>query len=162
MTSSVYSWKTKPRVEGTSVGKLTMVNITVILHHVWLFVPLWTVARQVPLSLGFSWQEYWRGLPLPTPGHLLKPGIFRVQWSNPWILCLLHRTWTFLPTEPLGRPLSIHECILLPISRKPYMEKSCQSMSNLMQGKPSLTASSKILTTSLSFTYPSFWPKFFP
>ena len=32
-------------------------------------------ARQAPVSMGFSRQEYWRGLPLPSPGDLLDPGI---------------------------------------------------------------------------------------
>ena len=35
----------------------------------------WTVASEVPLSLGFSRQEYWNGLPFPSPGNLLDPGI---------------------------------------------------------------------------------------
>ena len=35
----------------------------------------WTVACQVPLSIGFSRQEYWSGLPLPSPEHLPKQGI---------------------------------------------------------------------------------------
>ena len=35
----------------------------------------WTVARQAPLSMGFSRQEYWSGLPFPSPGDLLDPGI---------------------------------------------------------------------------------------
>ena len=35
----------------------------------------WTVARQAPLSMGFSRQEYWSGLPFSTPGHLPNPGI---------------------------------------------------------------------------------------
>ena len=35
----------------------------------------WTVARQAPLSMGFSRQEYWSGLPLPSPGDLPDPGI---------------------------------------------------------------------------------------
>ena len=35
----------------------------------------WTVARQAPLSLGFSRQEYWSGLPFPPPGDLPDPGI---------------------------------------------------------------------------------------
>ena len=34
-----------------------------------------TVACQAPLSMGFSRQEYWGGLPFPTPGHLPDPGI---------------------------------------------------------------------------------------
>ena len=35
----------------------------------------WTVAHQAPLSMGFSRQEYWSGLPFPSPGDLLDPGI---------------------------------------------------------------------------------------
>ena len=35
----------------------------------------WTVAYQVPPSMGFSRQEYWSGLPFPSPGDLLHPGI---------------------------------------------------------------------------------------
>ena len=35
----------------------------------------WTVACQVPLSMGFSKQEYWSGLPFPSPGDLPDPGI---------------------------------------------------------------------------------------
>ena len=35
----------------------------------------WTVARQAPLSMGFLRQEYWRGLPYPSPGNLPNPGI---------------------------------------------------------------------------------------
>ena len=35
----------------------------------------WTVALQAPLSMGFSRQEYWRGLPFPSPGDLSYPGI---------------------------------------------------------------------------------------
>ena len=36
---------------------------------------LWTVAHQAPLSMGFSRQEYWSGLPFLFPGYLLNPGI---------------------------------------------------------------------------------------
>ena len=34
-----------------------------------------TVACQAPLSMGLSWQEYWSGLPFPSPGNLPDPGI---------------------------------------------------------------------------------------
>ena len=37
----------------------------------------WTVALQAPLSMGFSRQEYWSGLPCPLPGDLPNPGIGR-------------------------------------------------------------------------------------
>ena len=39
------------------------------------FVTPWTVAYQAPPSMGFSRQEYWSGLPFPSPGDLLDPGI---------------------------------------------------------------------------------------
>ena len=35
----------------------------------------WTVARQAPLSMGFSRREYWSGSPFPSPGDLSAPGI---------------------------------------------------------------------------------------
>ena len=44
------------------------------LSHVQLFATPWTVAYQAP-SMGFSRQEYWGGLPLPSPGDLPDPGI---------------------------------------------------------------------------------------
>ena len=45
------------------------------LNHVWLFVTLWTVAHQAPLSMEFSRQEIWSGLPFPSPEDLPNPGI---------------------------------------------------------------------------------------
>ena len=45
------------------------------LSRVRLFVTLWTVAHQAPPSMGFSWQEYWSGLPFPSPVDLPDPGI---------------------------------------------------------------------------------------
>ena len=45
------------------------------LSRVRLFATLWTETYQAPLSMGFSRQEYWSGLPLPSPGHLPDPGI---------------------------------------------------------------------------------------
>ena len=56
---------------------------------VWLFVILYTVARQVPLSMGFPSQEYWGRLPFPPP-----EGIFLTQGSNVhllwWQMCFYH------------------------------------------------------------------------
>ena len=45
------------------------------LSHVRLFATLWKVAYQAPPSMGFSRQEYWSGLPFPSPGDLPNPGI---------------------------------------------------------------------------------------
>ena len=41
---------------------------------VWQFATLWTIACQAPLSMGFLRQEYWSGLPFPSPGDLADPG----------------------------------------------------------------------------------------
>ena len=43
--------------------------------RVQLLVTPWTVARPAPLSMGFSRQEFWNGLPCPPPGHLPEPEI---------------------------------------------------------------------------------------
>ena len=43
--------------------------------HVQLYATPWTSAPQAPLSMGFSRQEYWSGLPCPPPWDLLDPGI---------------------------------------------------------------------------------------
>ena len=68
---------------------------TCVLSHVQLFVTLWTVAFQAPLSLGFSQQEYWSGLPFPLPGVLPDPGM---ETGSPTLQA------DSLPSEPPGKP----------------------------------------------------------
>ena len=46
-----------------------------LLSRVGLFATPWTAAYQAPPSMGFSRQEYWSGLPFPSPGDLLDPGV---------------------------------------------------------------------------------------
>ena len=53
------------------------------LSHVQLFDTLWTVARQAPLSLGFSRQEYQSGWPCPSPGGILDPGTGSTSFNSP-------------------------------------------------------------------------------
>ena len=77
-----------------------------VLSRVQLFVIPWTVACQAPLSMGFSWQEYWSGLPFPPPGSLPVPG-----GSNPYLLCLLHWQADSLPLSHLGSPNCIYVCV---------------------------------------------------
>ena len=48
-----------------------------------LSVTLWTIARQAPLSIGFSRQEYWSGLPCPPPGDLPDLGIEPISPASP-------------------------------------------------------------------------------
>ena len=58
---------------------LDNLHIAICVHacisHVQLFVTLWTVVHQAPLSVGFSRQEHWNGLSCPLPGDLPNPGI---------------------------------------------------------------------------------------
>ena len=55
--------------------KYNEILIVWLLSHVHLFVTLWTIALEAPLSMGFYWQEHWSGLPCPPPGDFLHPGI---------------------------------------------------------------------------------------
>ena len=69
------------------------------LSHVRLLETSWTVACQAPLSVGFPRQEYWSGLPFPSLGALLNPGIEPVPPMSPSLQA------NSLPTEPSGKPM---------------------------------------------------------
>ena len=78
------------------------------LQSCWLFVTLWIVVHEALLSMGFSRQEYWSGLPCPPPGDLPDPG------NEPVSLMSLH--WhEFFTTEPSGEKPQFHspQCIYL-------------------------------------------------
>ena len=66
------------------------------LSHVRFFATPWTVAHQAPPSMEFSRQEYWSGLPFPSPGDLPNPGI---EPRSPAL-----QTDTLL-SEPPGKPV---------------------------------------------------------
>ena len=66
-----------------------------LLSRVPLFVTPWTVAYQAPPSMGFSRQKCWSGLPFPSPGDLLDPGI---EPRSPTLQA------DTLPSEPPGKP----------------------------------------------------------
>ena len=68
------------------------------LSHAQLFVTPWLTAHQVSLSMEFSKQEYWSGLPFPTPGNLPNPGIKPTYSASPVL------TGRFLTTAPAGQP----------------------------------------------------------
>ena len=53
------------------------------LSRVRLFATLWTVVHQAPPSMGFPGQEYWRGLPFPSPGDLPGPEIESLSLMSP-------------------------------------------------------------------------------
>ena len=71
------------------------------LSRVWLFATPLTVAHQAPLSMGFSRQEYWSGVPCPPPGNLPHPGI---EPGSPTLRV------DALPSEPPGKPVGIKIC----------------------------------------------------
>ena len=62
-----------------------------------LFATSWTIAYQAPQSMGFSRQEYWSGLPFPSPGDLPNPGI---EPGSPAL-----QTDALL-SAPLGKPIN--------------------------------------------------------
>ena len=62
------------------MGKAGIADVYVVFvlrcfSHVQLFATQCTIAQEAPLSMGFSRQEYWSGLPCPPPGDLPNPGI---------------------------------------------------------------------------------------
>ena len=63
----------------------------------------WTVAHQALLSMGFSGQEHWSGLPFSSPGDLPDPGI---ESGSPALQA------DSLPTEPPGKPCVVHLILL--------------------------------------------------
>ena len=75
-----------------------------MLSRVQLSVTSWTVARQAPLSVEFSRQEYWSGLPFLSPGNLPDPGIEPRSLTSP----VLTGSFLFLPLAPLGKPMLMH------------------------------------------------------
>ena len=54
-----------------------------VLSHVLLFAAPWTIAHKAPLSVEFSRQGYWNGLPFPPPGDILDPGIKPTSLLSP-------------------------------------------------------------------------------
>ena len=95
--------------------------------HVRLFAA-WTVAYQASLSMGFSRQEYWSGLPFPSPGDLPNPGI---EPGSPKLQadslpseqntnCLLNEKWEKLTIEP------IHLALTVSITSRPFAKIECR------------------------------------
>ena len=76
-------------------------NLTYLLSHVWLVATPWTTARQAPLSMELSRQEYWSGWPCPSPGDLPDPGI------EPTSPALADRSFI---TEPPGKTMCQELC----------------------------------------------------
>ena len=69
----------------------------------------WTVAHQAPLLMGFPRQEYWGGLPFPSPGDLSGPRI------EPRSLALQAYS---LPPEPPGKLINLKPCLIQGLKSK--------------------------------------------
>ena len=94
------------------------------------FATSWAVVHQSPLSMGFSRQEYWSGLPCPPPGALLTQG------SNHHLLCLLHwqaGSLTLAPPEKPCMSLLLFSCSVVSDSLQPqglqHARLPCPSLS---------------------------------
>ena len=79
-----------------------------------LFVTLWTVACQAPLSVGFSRQEYWSRVPFPTRGDLPDPGIEPISLESPAL------AGGFLTTALPGKPVCVCVCVCVCVYEQLY------------------------------------------
>ena len=80
------------------LSEITFMNFVKSLSRVQLFAIPWTVAHQAPPSVGFSRQEYWSGLPFPSPGDLPNP---EIEPRSPAL-------WAdALPSEPPRNPSNL-------------------------------------------------------
>ena len=78
--------------------------------------PLWTVARQAPLSMEFSRQEYWSGWPRPSPRDLPHSGTERMSPALAGGFFTINATWEALDIcmhkDPLGEGMATHSSVL--------------------------------------------------
>ena len=88
------------------------------LSRVRLFATPWTVAHRAPLSMGFSRQEHWSGLPFPSPGDLPDPGI---ELASPALQA------DAFPSEPPGKPKTPREV--------PDVSNSCDNLPQLFSSE---------------------------
>ena len=70
-------------MEPKTQGRVEVCCVLSPFSCVWFFVTPWTVARQAPLTMGVSRQEYWSGLPVACPGYLPDPGIKPTSLTSP-------------------------------------------------------------------------------
>ena len=79
------------------------------LSRVWLSMTPWTIACQAPLSMGYSRQEYWSGLPFSSSRDLFYPGIKLMSLASPALATRFFTTVLPGKTIPFwGHPLSLH------------------------------------------------------
>ena len=84
-----------------------------LLSYVRLFVTPWTGTHQASLSMEFSRQEYWSGLPFPSPGDLPDPGM---EPRSPTL------KEDYLPSEPTGKAICLKINTDLKIKQWPWLQ----------------------------------------
>ena len=94
-------WDPRPRARAWTLSPFTW-----RLRSIRLFATPRTVAHQAPPSMGFSRQEYWSGVPFPSPGHLPNPGI---EPTSHYVSCTASRFFTTSTTWETQ--LFVHERI---------------------------------------------------
>ena len=97
-----------------------------LLSRVRLFATPWTVAHPASPSMGFSRQEYWSGLPFPSPGDLPNPGI---EPGSPALEA------DALTSEPPGKKLRLNEVIeVVKQNEESQKEKNKYHLTSLICG----------------------------
>ena len=81
-----------------------------MLSRIRLFVTSWTVAHQAPLSMGFSRQEYWNGLPFLSPGDLPHPGMGPVSPALAGRFFTTSATWEALSKIVIAKQMVASNC----------------------------------------------------
>ena len=82
------------------------------LSHVWLFATPWTVAHQAPVSMGFSRQEYWSGLPFPTPGDPPQGWNLDLLHCRQILYHLSHQVSESMSSHPVLREFTLSSAVL--------------------------------------------------
>ena len=107
-----------------SVCVCVRVNVLSHFSRVWLFVTLWTVNCQAPLSMGFSRQGYWRGLPCPPPGDLPDPRIEAVPLTSPTLAGVSFTT---------SATWEAHVCVYVPMNDFQHLAPKCKTHLSICQ-----------------------------
>ena len=100
---------------------LFYVYVCCMFSHIWIFMTPWTIACKTPLSMEFSRQKYWHGLPFPSPGDLPDPGIKPTSLAPPAL------AGRFFTTEPPGKPpFSFYRKLLLRAITEDHLARKLQ------------------------------------
>ena len=109
-------------------------------NHVWPFATLWTVTCQASLTMGFSRQEHWSGLPCPPPGDLPEP------WVKLCLLYLLHWQASSLPLAPHGKPLIyMWSCVIFSPESSSKLLKTQTPQDHIDLNQPNMNSQSSIM-----------------